>query len=86
MDELAEPRRAAIQRLKAKRDFKAHLVAYVIVNAFLIGIWAMNDGSYFWPFWTLAGWGIGLAFHFWDAYLKNPITEAEIDREMRRGG
>ncbi len=84
MDQVEDPRQAALKRLKAKRDFSAHLVAYVVVNAFLVGIWAMGDGGHFWPFWTMAGWGIGLAFHAWAVFFQKPITQAAIEREMRK--
>jgi hypothetical protein len=33
----------------------------------------------------MLGWGVGLAFHGWSAYLKQPISEDEIRREMERG-
>jgi hypothetical protein len=45
------------------KGFMAHFTSYVIINAFLIGIWAMTGGGYFWPAWPLMGWGIGIAFH-----------------------
>lgn len=84
MDEIADPREAAIKRLKAKQGFKAHLAAYVIVNTFLVLLWAVTSGGAFWPFWTIVGWGIGLAFHAWAVYFQRQMTEDDIAREMRR--
>jgi hypothetical protein len=81
-----ERRKAAIKRLKAKRDFYGHLVAYVVINAFLVGVWAMTDRGYFWPGWVLAGWGIGLVLNAWTVYFQREITEEDIQREMRRRG
>ena len=75
----------AIERLKEKREFSQHIVAYVVINAFLVGIWAWGDRGYFWPGWVLAGWGIGLVLHAWTLYGQKPISEAEIEREMRKG-
>ncbi len=86
MDAYGDPRDAAIKRVKAKRDFKNHLGVYVIINALLIGIWALSGGGYFWPVWPILGWGIGLAFNAWAVYFQRSITEAEINREMGRGG
>ena len=83
MDE-QEKRKAALRRLKQKRDFFANLGAYVIVNAMLTAIWALSGGGYFWPVWTMFGWGIGLAFHAWSVFGTKPITEADIEREMQR--
>jgi len=77
-----ERREAAIKRVKAKRDFRNHLSIYVMVNALLVVIWAVNGGGTFWPIWPIAGWGIGVAINGWTAYLEKPITEEEIRREM----
>lgn len=44
-------------------SFRIHLTIYVLVNALLIGIWAASGGGYFWPVWSILGWGIGLAAH-----------------------
>ena len=55
---------------KARVSFRAHLLAYVIVNAFLVAIWWFTTGGLgtFWPMWPLLGWAIGLAFHGYGAY------------------
>ena len=79
-----ELRTAAVKRLKDKRDFKNHAAAYVLVNGFLVAIWAFSGGGYFWPIWLMAGWGIGLAFNAWGVYFERPITEDDIRREMAR--
>jgi hypothetical protein len=81
-----EPRRAAIERLKNRRAFGQHVVTYVVVNAFLIAIWAATGGGYFWPVWVLGFWGIGLVLHAWTAFMQKPITEQDIEREIQRGG
>jgi len=85
MDELDDRRRAALDRVRAKRDFRNHLGVYLIINTLLVVIWAATGGGYFWPIWPIAGWGVGLAFHAWSAYFEKPISEEEILREMDRG-
>ena len=79
-----EIRKEAVKRLKKKRDFKAHLVSYVLVNAMLVGIWAISGRGYFWPGWVLLGWGVGLAFNAWDVFGRHTITEDQIRREMEK--
>jgi hypothetical protein len=87
-------RERAIRQLKKRRDFRAHLLAYVLVNAFLWLVWGVvylaAAGPWFpWPLLPLFGWGIGLTFHAWDTYGRKPFTEEEIGREtdrLRPGG
>ena len=83
-----ERRDAAIERIKEKREFKIHVASYLIVNALLVGIWAVSGGGYFWPFWVIAGWGIGLVLHGWQVYRgeERSISEEEIRREMGEPG
>ncbi len=78
-------RERAIVHLKKRRDFKAHLLVYVLVNGFLTVIWAMTtpDG-FFWPIFPMVGWGIGVVMNAWDAYRADEFGEDEIDREIRR--
>ncbi|MET0801566.1 MAG: 2TM domain-containing protein [Actinomycetota bacterium] len=80
-DELREEAR---KRIVAKREFWQHLVAYVIINAGLIGIWFATGTDYFWPGWVLLGWGVGLAFHAWTTFGQQPIDESAIQREIDR--
>jgi hypothetical protein len=77
-------RQEALRSLRKKRDFRSHVVAYVLVNALLVAIWAVTGADYFWPIFPIAGWGIGLAFNAWDVYGRRPISEAEIAEEQRR--
>lgn len=80
-----ELRTQAIHSLKKKQAFRNSLVAYVLVNAFLIVIWALSDSSYFWPVWVIGGWGIGLAFQAYDAYgRRGTVTESQVSEEMNR--
>ena len=84
-DEPMSERQAAIDRLESRRDFRSHLGAYVVVNLMLVGIWALAGGGYFWPIWSIGGWGIGLAFHAWDTFGDRPITDDDIEAELERG-
>jgi 2TM domain len=79
-----ELRNRAIAQLKKRRDFGAHLLAYVLVNAFLVGIWAFTGAGFFWPVFPLFGWGIGVVFNARDVYWQTPPSEDRIRREMER--
>jgi uncharacterized membrane protein YecN with MAPEG domain len=78
-----DARGQARKRLEQRRDFMSHLVAYVVINAFLIGVWALT-GGYFWPAWILGLWGAGLVMHAWQTFMQQPITEADVDAELQR--
>ena len=77
-------RTEAIRSLRKKRDFRSHLVAYVLVNALLVVIWAATGADFFWPIFPIVGWGIGVVFNAWDVYGRRPITEEAIRKEQER--
>lgn len=71
-------------RLMRKRKFKGDVAAYVVINAFLVGIWAVSGFDYFWPGWVLAGWGVLLLLDGWDTYYRHDVTEEDIQRELHK--
>jgi len=77
-----ELRERAIRRLKKKRDLQGHLIVYVLVNTFIVIIWAVTGSGFFWPIFPIVGWGIGVAMNAWDVYRSDEPDEAEIRREM----
>jgi 2TM domain len=81
-------REQALASLNKKRDFRAHLLAFVLFNGFVWLIWgvvyAFGGPAFPWPIFPLVGWGIGLTFHAWDAYGRKPFREKEIEREAAR--
>lgn len=81
-------REQALNRLKKRRDLKTHALVYVLVNTVVWGTWAviaMSSHSWWpWPIFMTFFWGIGLAMNAWDAYLRRPITEDELQREIER--
>ncbi|MEV4702886.1 2TM domain-containing protein [Actinoplanes sp. NPDC049316] len=84
-DDTAELRQLAVTRLRKKREVQAHVLAYVLVNLFLNGIWLVTmPGGFYWPIFPLFGWGIGVAFHIWDVYAPENPPEERIRREMDR--
>ncbi|HET6532336.1 MAG TPA: 2TM domain-containing protein [Actinoplanes sp.] len=77
-------RQLAVTQLRKKRDLQAHVIAYVMVNLFLNGIWLLTGAGFYWPMFPLFGWGIGVAFHIWDVYAPEKPTEEQVRREMDR--
>jgi hypothetical protein len=79
-----DARQQAIASLKGKREFTANVVSFVFVNLFMWGIWAATGMGYPWPIWVTGPWLIGMGFHAWQVYGQKPITDADIDAEMRK--
>jgi hypothetical protein len=77
-------RERAIKRLKKRRDFAGHVLVYLLVNTFLVAIWALtsHDG-FFWPIFPIGGWGIGLIMNAWDVLRGDEFDEEAIREEMR---
>lgn len=72
-------------RAEKKRKFRGDLVVYVIINAFLVGVWAVTGFGYFWPGWVIGAWGLGLILAAWDLFYRHEVTDEDIQREMHRG-
>jgi hypothetical protein len=76
----------ASKRVKAKKDFYVHLAVYLVVNAFLVIIWAYPaGGGYHWFIFPLGGWGIGLIFHALDVFFfSRRVDRAAIEKEAEK--
>lgn len=81
--ELDPVREQARKRIEGRREFASHAVAYVVINAALVGIWAIT-GGYFWPAWVMGCWGAGLVLHAWDTFGRRPVTDEDIEAELLR--
>jgi fatty acid desaturase len=86
--ESGDPREQALRRLKQRRDFRTHAFTYLVVNTMVWGIWIIiglsADAWFPWPAFVTLGWGIGLIMNAWDVYMRRPISEEDIRREMDR--
>ncbi len=81
----SELREQAIKRLKKRRDFHGHVLIYLMVNAFLVVIWAVTmPGGFFWPVFPIVGWGIAVVMNAWDVYFVQDFGEEDINREIER--
>ena len=82
VDELDDERVWARSHIARRRKLRADIVAYVVINAFLLVVWALTGAGYFWPAWVLAGWGVALLLDIWNFNQHRPITDADIDSEL----
>jgi len=57
----------------------------VVMNSFFWVLWFLNHrqhGGTPWPVWCMVGWGIGLAFSYYNAYMDDKITA--VDKEYEK--
>jgi len=76
--------RRAKSRVGKKRKCRGDLMAYVVINAFLVVVWAITGLGYFWPGWVLGVWGVFLILSAWDLYFRRDVTDEEVERELRK--
>lgn len=78
-----------LHELARKRvEFRTHLVVYFVINGMLWTIWYLTGQGYPWPVWPMAGWGIGVLFHYLFEYNPSRIfsEEEEYQRLKRQMG
>ncbi|HWE55160.1 MAG TPA: adenylate/guanylate cyclase domain-containing protein [Acidimicrobiales bacterium] len=76
--DVAPPKVSALRSLA----FRLHGTTYGLVNAMLIGIWGITDSNHlFWPFFPIAGWGIGLGAH---AVVARGAQRAQYEKQIKR--
>jgi len=80
----AAARDQAVRQLKKQRDFRGHLLAYLLVNTLLVVIWATTSHGFFWPAFVIVPWGLGVAMNAWEAYGRPDLPEAAIQRGVER--
>jgi cytochrome c oxidase assembly factor CtaG len=79
-----DPKLWEIARKRAA--FRKSLGTYFIVNAFLWALWFITYGRnhndhWPWPIWPMLGWGIGLVFQYFAAYVNPAETSTEEEYE-----
>ena len=76
-------RAQAVVELRKRRELAGHLIAFVMVNTFVVIIWYASGAGFFWPVFPIFAWGIGIVFHVWDVFSPQP-TEAAVRATMDR--
>jgi hypothetical protein len=80
---------------KARAAFKTSLMIYLIMNAFFWAIWFFTTDHYYggtpWPVWPGLGWGLALAFQYFNAWHRDPFGDAlqeyeKLQEEKQRRG
>ena len=75
-----------LHELARKRvEFRRHLVVYFVIISILWMIWFLTGAGYIWPIWPMAGWGIGVIFHYMFEYRSSSfLSEEEEYKKLKR--
>jgi len=80
---------------KSRASFRTSLFIYLVMNAFLWAIWFVTGGYHNhgtpWPVWAGLGWGLGLAFQYFNAWHRDPFGDTikeyeKLQQEKQRRG
>lgn len=63
----------AKKQVEEIKGFYGNLVAYIVMNIFLLIINLRYSPQHLWFFWPMLGWGIGLIFHGMKAFNYSPF-------------
>ncbi|MEL6408038.1 MAG: protein kinase [Chloroflexota bacterium] len=77
-------RRRVMKRLEVRQEFVGHLATYLMVNAFLVGIWFFTGAGFFWPFFPIFFWGMSVVAQGVEYYNKYGPGAAEREERIRR--
>ena len=79
-----QSRRLAISRLSRKRAYRHQVINYLWVNALLIVVWALSGFGFFWPIYSLLGWGAALLIQGWKITHSHRHAFGEEERSIER--
>ena len=87
------PQEIAERRVRQRMELWWHLGSYIIVNIFLVIIWAITGAGYPWFIWVMIGWGIGIAFHIMHYFItihgesrRERMVQKEMGKLQRKQG
>lgn len=61
---------------QSRSRFKSHLIVYLVINAFLWAVWFFTGHpTPPWPVWPALGWGLALAFQYFNAWHRDPFGD-----------
>ena len=77
----------AEKRVRERIHLLQHIGAYVVINVFLVVVWALSGAGYPWFLWVIAGWGIGLVSNiiaYFSGARGTAARDRMVEKEMKR--
>ncbi|WP_412031121.1 2TM domain-containing protein [Halomonas sp. GD1P12] len=79
---ITDDEKAVIEKVKAIKDFYAHLISYTLIISLLFIINFMTGSGYMWAWWPAMGWGIGIISHGLTAFEVLNFFGPEWERKQ----
>ena len=79
--------RRAKRKVSVHFAFYIHLIAYVMVNVFLVVVNLLVSPDNFWVVWPMAGWGFGLLIHGFVAFAFSGMRDMHksmLEKELNK--
>lgn len=74
----------AKKKVENIKGFYANLLAYCLVIPFLYFINYMTSPGYYWFWWPMLGWGIGICFHAFGVFGNDLIFGKDwVERKIK---
>lgn len=70
-----------IEHVKELKGFYSHAMTYVLVISFLAVFNWVTSPDYYWVFWVILGWGIGLVSHALEVFELVPFLGADWEKK-----
>ncbi len=63
---------------KRRAGFKWSIAMYMTMNIFLTVLWFITTkgDAFFWPAWSICGWGMGMVYQYLNAYHLDGLPGA----------
>lgn len=71
----------AKKRVEEIKGFYGNLLAYIVVNVFLLIINLVTSPEYLWFFWPMLGWGVGVFLHGMKVFNYLPFFGADWEEQ-----
>lgn len=74
--------RKASRRVKTIKNFYGSLTAYALIIPFIAVVNYLSSPSYWWFYWPMLGWGLGLSIHAIQIFVLGENWEEKKIQEL----
>lgn len=87
--EITEEEQEVIEQVRAIKDFYSHLMSFAVVITLLFIFNYFFTPGYFWVWWVVLGWGVGIASHAMSTFevfdfLGADWEKKQIEKRLKR--